>query len=230
MIFHSNGRYIDKRKLWRADNAKYVTCSTLHDVYNVIEKVKEVEGLKYVFINVGVNDCDIKEHQQVFDEMKSTIDKIRQKIPNVKIIMSEITPRTDDRDDEVMQCNELLHNYAYQHDDIFVTVHKNLRDATWSMFRDNKHIHEFKIPKFAANIIRALKMAYKIKDKRVLFEKDIEYPYRRNYVQNTNITSKLESLANYRNYEKGIVKNTHTNFDEMCKRLIEVIDEFSDYD
>ena len=71
--------------------------------------------------------------------------------------MSEITPRTDD---------------AHQQDDIFVTVHKNLRDATWSMFRDNKHIHEFKIPKFAANIIRALKMAYNIKDKRFLCEKD----------------------------------------------------------
>ena len=44
MLFDSKGRYIDKRKLWRADNAKYITCSTLYDVCNVIEKVKEVEG------------------------------------------------------------------------------------------------------------------------------------------------------------------------------------------
>lgn len=38
------------------------------------------------------------------------------------------------------------------------------------MFSDEKHIREVKIPRFASNIITALKEAYNIKDKRDLFE------------------------------------------------------------
>ena len=230
VLLDSNGRYINKRKLWRADNAKYHTCSTLHDVCNVIEKVEQIESLKYVFVNVGVNDCDTKDHEQVFGEMKMVIDQIRRKIPNAKIIMSEITPRTDDRDIEVQLCNTLLHDYAQQHDDIIVTVHKNLRDATWSMFRDTQHIHEMKVPKFAANIIRALKEAYNITNKSALFskEKHTGTGNRRNTGRHFPLDNRLKNLANYHSNDgNNVWKNNITNHELMYKKLKEVFDEFN---
>ena len=53
--------------------------------------------------------------------------------------------------------------------DINICYHKNLRDPNWSMFRDVKHIKRVKAAKFAANIIRALKISYGISSKRELF-------------------------------------------------------------
>ena len=37
------------------------------------------------------------------------------------------------------------------------------------MYANDKHIHSYKIARYAANIIQALKHAYNIKDKRDLF-------------------------------------------------------------
>ena len=186
MMFDSNGRFLDRKKLWKVDNSEYHTCGTLYNVSKVINESELQDSLKYVLISVGVNDCDTKNCQEVFGEIESIFDLIRNKYPGVKIIMSEITPRRDKRDREVQLCNELLSTYANQHDDIFLVMHQNLRDITWSTFYDNKHIRETKIPKFAANIIRALKQAYNIKDKSALYSNErpiFTNNYRSNYRQ-----------------------------------------------
>ena len=120
---------------------------------------KDIDDLEYILTSVGVNDLDIKDHVQVFDEMKLTIDKIRNKY---KIIISEPTPRRDHRDSEVMSCNRLISQYAQSCQDLFIASHENLRDPSWSMFSDNKHILSTKIPRYAANIIKALILAYNI--------------------------------------------------------------------
>ena len=217
MMFDSNGRYIDKKKLWRADNAEYHKCSTLYDVSKVIEKIDQIDSLnlKYVFVNVGVNDCDDKNGEQVFEEMKSVISQIRFKIPNVKIIMSEITPRNDQRDLEGQLCNSLLHDYAIQNQDIIVTVHKNLRDPSWTMFRDTKHIREMKLPKFAANIIRALKEAYNITDKSALFTdmKNVGVsPFTGGNKIGFHVNNRLQNIANYSNVNRNVSEHRQNNY------------------
>ena len=168
MMFDSNGKYIDRKKLWKLDNSLFSRCGNLYEVNKKIDE-NEIEGLKYVLINVGVNDLDLKDHQQVFGEMEVIVNKIRRKYPGIKLIISEITPRNDRRDTEVKQCNKLLWDYARSNQDIFIASHENLRDPTWSMFEDEKHVRHIKIRRFAANIITALKRAYDIKDKRDLF-------------------------------------------------------------
>ena len=125
---------------------------------------------------------------------------------------NEITPRKDDRDPEVIKFNTLLDNFSKHEDDITVAVQSNLRDSSWSNYRDEKHIHPDKIGIYAANIIRALKIAYKITDKRELFEENLPenaFDYRRNgkyyihgnepFFQHNGNTKKttLETMANY---------------------------------
>ena len=65
--------------------------------------------------------------------------------------MCEITPRDDERDEEVLKCYRMMNSCVSSQGNIYVAYHSNLRDETFSLFRDNKHTKESKIPKFASN-------------------------------------------------------------------------------
>ena len=168
MCFDSNGKHIDRKKLWKLNNSVYKRCPTIFSVSHLI-KNEDIKDLKYILLSIGVNDLDDKDHTQVFGEMRTLINQIRLKYPGIKIIIGEATPRNDARDEEVKRYNRLLKDFASDNADTTVAMHENLRDPTWSMYYDAKHIHEQKIAKFAANFIRALKVAYNINNKSELF-------------------------------------------------------------
>ena len=107
MMFDSNGRYIDRRKLWKIDKSVFKRCGNLHAVNKVIEE-NDFEELKYALISLGINDLDTKGHEYVFNEKVEIIDKTRLKYSGIKLILNEITPRNDKRDTEVIKCNILL--------------------------------------------------------------------------------------------------------------------------
>ena len=168
MCFDSNGKHIDRRKLWKVNKSIYKRCSNIFKASQLII-TEDIKELKYILLSIGVNDLDNKHHTQVFGEMRTLIDQIRLKYPGIKIIIGEATPRKDERDDEVKQYNNLLKDFASDNADITVAIHENLRDPTWSLYYDSKHIHEQKIAKYASNLIRALKQSYKINNKSELF-------------------------------------------------------------
>ena len=112
MLFDSNGKYIDRKKLWRLDNSEFVRCGTLHDVYKFIFEDNKIETLRHVLLNVGVNDLDTKDPDTTFQELLSIVEEIRRKYPNIKFIISEINPRNDIRDLQVKQFNKLLAEYS----------------------------------------------------------------------------------------------------------------------
>ena len=97
------------------------------------------------------------------------------------------------------------------------------------MFHDEKHIKQTKIAKYASNIIRALKIAYKISNKSDLFTRNSAQPHSyqpshsytpnwhdREINNNTNTTpndlrNRLERAANY--------KKINTNTNSVMKQL-----------
>ena len=160
-----------------------------------------IKELKYILLNVGVNDLDEKDHTVVFDEMQKLIVLVRTKYPGIKIIIGEATPRNDPRDEEVKNYNGLLNDYTRDNADITIAIHENLRDPTWSMYYDSKHIHGQKIAKFAANIIRALKVSYKINDKSELFTgRKLHDNYKRSTYVPTTPFAHDDRLNNHRNF------------------------------
>ena len=168
MFFDSNGKYIDRKKLWKQNNSLYVRCGQLEGISNYIDSARIVK-VNHILINVGCNDLDRKNCRQVFNDLQELVSKIKNKWENIKFIISEITPRRDHRDNDVIEFNDLLFTYAKNRDDTTIAFHHNLRDSNWSMFHDAKHIRQEKIPIFAANIIRALKKSYNIREKSELF-------------------------------------------------------------
>ena len=124
ICFDSNGKFIERKKLWKVDKSDFKRCATLHSVSQVIESGTPGHGIQYLLLNVGTNDLDNKDHVQVFDEMKFLLEQIRKKYRGIKIIVSEIIPRNDSRDQEGQAFNELLYTYAEVHSDITVACHR----------------------------------------------------------------------------------------------------------
>ena len=83
-----------------------------------VEKLKQDRYIHSV--KLGVNDIDVKDGNAVFRKMTQIIEAIWSKAPNIKIIINEITPRNDDRDEEVIECNKLLSRYCMKYDKVFL--------------------------------------------------------------------------------------------------------------
>ena len=152
--------------------------------------------------------------------MEWILNQIRTKHQDIKIIFSEITPRNDARDSEVMAFNGLLDIYAKKHPDVTIVFHNNLRDPNWSMFKDVKHIRQNKIPKFAANIISGLKQAYGISNISELFGEKHNSSFR-NYEHppmNEHIGNKFRKMAGYNYHQKP--NQTISNDNEVLKKEI----------
>ena len=96
-------------------------------------------------------------------EINNAIETLKTKYPGIKIILCELTPRKDDRDTAVIECNKLISTLCAEDETLFLVEHNNLRDENYSKLYDTKHIHKRVIPLFASNIKRALRKAYGIK-------------------------------------------------------------------
>ena len=83
MCFDSNGKYIDRKKLWKLENSVYRRCSNIYEVSKLIDDEKNITKLNYILLSIGVNDLDDKDHEQVFGEMEGLINKIRCKYEDI---------------------------------------------------------------------------------------------------------------------------------------------------
>ena len=71
MCFDSNKQYIDFRKLWTLKGTKVKSCGNWRDVNKVIDEKTNYPNLKYFFTNVGCNDLDTHEADEVFKGIKN---------------------------------------------------------------------------------------------------------------------------------------------------------------
>ena len=155
----SNREFLDSKMFWKPGGTLWKECSTTEDV-SMIFRNESFNKLEVVVINCGVDDIDAYPGPVVADKLLDTVNEIRMKYPSVKIVVSEITPRNDLRDSEVIRCNEKLTQSLRGIPNIFLVEQGNLRDADWSMFYDVKHIKQGAIATFAANLKKGIRTAY----------------------------------------------------------------------
>ena len=114
--------------------------------------------------------------------------------PNAKIIVSELTPRKDARDNEVIECNKPLVSYVKSKEYMYFAKQSNLRDPDYTFFDDAKHIKKTKIGRYASNLKIALRKAYGVEDPREQntgsFNRSWQQQWTPNkYRQNQNLSS-----------------------------------------
>ena len=131
----------------------------LSSVRGVIEGLN-MDQLEYFFISVGVNDIDTHKPDNIAEEYKDIISLLKEKYPEIKIIASEITPRNDDKDKDVITCNKLLGDICKSMENMYLVDHSNISDSTYSLLFDERHIHKKAIGLFVSNIKKGLRKAY----------------------------------------------------------------------
>ena len=157
MCFDSNRHFVDFRKLWTLKGTKVKPCGNWKEVDKVINNTNYT-NLEYFFTNVGCNDLDVRKGDELFNCIKNTIENLKKKYPNIKVIISEITPRMDKLDAAVKATNTLISQYVDKTENTYIAKHGNLRDRDF--YYDQKHLKESIIPRFAANIKRGINTAY----------------------------------------------------------------------
>ena len=114
-----------------------------------------------VIIHIGVNDLDHNSGMNVARRLIRLTSSIKSSAPGIKIILSEITPRQLTRDNEVVACNNELHETLGKAENITLANHSNLRNDEWTHHKekDDKHINETSAARLAGNLKSAFRRA-----------------------------------------------------------------------
>ena len=115
-----------------------------------------------ILISCGANDIDDKTGLDVARDIISIVNRIKVEHPTTKIVLSEVT-QYKARDNEVQAYNEHLHSMLSEAENVTLVKHDNLRNETWSKFRDDgKHINHTSMNIFAGNLKGGLRRALNI--------------------------------------------------------------------
>ena len=212
MCFDSNRQFLNFRKLWTIKGTKIKPCGNWKEVDKVINGNTNYTNLEYFFTSVGCNDLDVRKGDELFNDIKSTIEKIKTNYPNIKIIISEITPRMDKLDTAVKATNTLISQYIDRTENIFIAKHGNLRARDF--YYDRKHLKESIIPRFAANIKRALNTACGREYKKSSW-------YHEPHRESSSLQKRYNTTGNNYNYsydDRGASQYEHRGENDRCYR------------
>ena len=139
IFMDSNRKFISEKRVSPDGRlkAKISPCGSISDLGKLVNSIPE--NLKALLIHTGVNDIELEpDVNQIHSKLYDNIMKIRDSHPNLKIILSEITPRFDSLDKDVLRLNAKIFNSFKAWENIFVVHHNNLRKEEF--YYDNKHL------------------------------------------------------------------------------------------
>ena len=132
-------------------------CPTANELATKFPSVLRQHKPDIVLIHTGVNDLDRVDGATVARSLAQTVQNMSKTNPNIKIVVSEITPRKIKKDDQVKLCNQHLHTYLDHVENVVLAIHSNLRTKDWEYHEDDKHFLQTSIGKLAANLKAALR-------------------------------------------------------------------------
>ena len=158
LFMDSNSKFLIEDKLW--ENNTIISCGTTYDLRQLLPSTK-FDGVGLIYIHTGVNDIDTEDGNKVAKNLIDIVKLIKQNLPNVKVVVSEVTPRQMHRDDEVQKCNTALHTALDTEDNVTIAKHSNLRNDRWSFHikGDDKHFAQISIARLAKNLKIAFRSA-----------------------------------------------------------------------
>ena len=158
LFMDSNSKFLLPDKLW--ENNTIIPCGTTYDLRKLLPSTN-FDGVGLIFIHTGVNDIDTEDGNKVAENLIGIVKMIKKNLPNVKVVVSEVTPRQIHRDDEVKRCNTTLHTALDKELDVTIAKHSNLRNERWSFHikGDDKHFAQISIARLAKNLKIAFRTA-----------------------------------------------------------------------
>ena len=160
VLMDSNRRFINTDKLWR--DCEMVPCYHIKEAKELINKIStSQDSPKAILIHTGVNDIEDTSPQELFKQIKDLVHEFQSILPNTKLILSELTPRMDSFDRDVLKVNEMIKTNIPVNDKITIIRHNSLR--AFQHFRDNKHVTNTSgIARLAGNLKHGIRIAFGI--------------------------------------------------------------------
>ena len=161
ILTDSNGKRLDKKKFCHPVPLNEITwqiCYTLKQINEELNSLRDV-GFDMIVICCGTNDTDERTGVEVANELIGIVHRIKQEHPHTKIVLSETTPRQHHRDQEIQQCNQVLHEHLDQMPGLSIAIQSGLREGNWVLYEDDKHIKRNRINVYAGNIKTAMREA-----------------------------------------------------------------------
>ena len=155
MMMDSNRRHLNEDLLW--ENLTLIQVGNIPDLHKTIAK-QNLPDFDVVVLHVGVNDIDTTTGETVAQKLIHVTSKIKKLAPGITIVLSEVTPRKT-KDEEVISCNNKLHEILDTAENITLARHSNLRNEEWSHHRDDRHISESSTARLAGNLKAAFRKA-----------------------------------------------------------------------
>ena len=130
ILMDSNRRYLRENRL-SPDNTrsiKIVACGNLDDLEVLTDSIPD--DLEILFLELHATE-------RVHEEYCSIISKIKDDFPNLKIVLSEVIPRFDILDNQVLCLNVLLLASFKNDKSVYIITNSKLRKESY--FSDNKY-------------------------------------------------------------------------------------------
>ena len=132
VLMDSNRRYINKDMLWKSSNISVY--NTLTGAVNVIPSL--TKHPQAILVHAGVNDIEHFKPEEFVETVTSLVTECKQNLPNTELILSEIIPRMDGLDRDVIATNRMIHEML-QDEEVIIIKHHSLRNRHF--YSDNKY-------------------------------------------------------------------------------------------
>ena len=152
LLMDSNRHFIDTNRLFPGKKVLTIPCGSITAAFDIIEN-SYFKGMDALFIHTGVNDVenDLLDAKTIADHLTKVVLNARKKFPEIKLFLSEVTPRSDSLNEKVLKINSLLKNCLFNISNLKLIIHSNLADQIY--FYDDKHFNRYKgIPSLARNL------------------------------------------------------------------------------
>ena len=145
LLVDSSGRYIDANNLSDESNLSWSKrrCPAVESAINTIMNLNFISEPETVICHTGTNDLDSKNPLEVEDEIIDMIEIIRQKLPNTKILISELLPRGHYLKQDAMKLNTLIYRHINMMQNVEFLKHDNISNARRQVLYDTKHLNKF---------------------------------------------------------------------------------------
>ena len=157
MLCDSNRRYLDINKLCSSNNTKMIACGNTKKATEIINNPKFTVN-QALIINTGVNDVEHLKPVKIIEDQVHLVEAASHMFPGRKIILSDITPRTDNLDQAIINIDDDIHERIKDLPNVQHVYNGNLRQ--YKFFYDTKHLSKrLGIPLLAKNLKNGLRRA-----------------------------------------------------------------------
>ena len=117
LFMDSNHQHIDWDRFWRTKEGpmRKIFKGSLWDMEGIIKADTQTRTVKHILISVGVNDADTKTAEEILDQAKKVMNLVEVRYGGPNIVFAELTPRNDEKDQTVKDCNAALKAYTSKH-------------------------------------------------------------------------------------------------------------------